>query len=95
MHAPSEFSKILLTCSAASSCNTAFFRAFYLRGCESLPLGTEVQTSNTKNTLDGVRKQCSVVDVPMCWWLYRAGEGRDGGEGCCRAQSVAALKTDF
>ena len=45
MHAPSEFSKNLLTCSAASSCSTAFFRAFYLRGCESLPLGTEGQTS--------------------------------------------------
>ena len=45
MHAPSGFSKNLLTCSAASSCSTAFFRAFYLRGCESLPLGTEGQTS--------------------------------------------------
>ena len=53
------------------------------------------KTPNTKNILNDVRKQCSVVDVPMCWWLYRAGEGRDGGEGCCRAQSVAALKTDF
>ena len=47
MHGPSGFSKNLLTCSAASSCSTAFFRAFYLRGCESLPLGTEGQTSSS------------------------------------------------
>ena len=45
MHGPSGFSKNLLTCSAASSCSTAFIRAFYLRGCESLPLGTKGQTS--------------------------------------------------
>ena len=54
MHAPSEFSKNLLTCSAASSCSTAFFRAFYLRGCESLPLGTEVQTSSS---IDALKKE--------------------------------------
>ena len=70
MHAPIEFSKNLLTCSAASSCSTAFFRAFYLRGCESLPLGTEGQTSTA--LVDEIRGRVA-RDVNMLMMKAEAG----------------------